>query len=351
MGLFRWLKKRLAPPDPFAAFESQAARSNAAGGVPGGVEDAAGAARRSPLRRPRPPHRDGRDARIGAARFGLDELARRCAGPGIDPLTVEPGYRTFTITKRNGRPRRIDAPDESTARVQRAILRRVLGGIPSHGAAHGFERGRSVVTNASVHVDSAVIVKMDIRNFFGATRAERVLGFYRRFGWDEASAARLTELTTLRGGLPQGAPTSPRLANLVNYRLDASLHALADSVGARYTRYADDMTFSMDEDDASMLNSIIGITRDALIDFGYEIHWRKTLHLRRTHQRQTVTGIVVNDGVSLARDTRHWLRAVEHHLRTGRAATLTPTQLAGWRAYEAMIDRGVNDDGTIADED
>lgn len=347
MGFFAWLKRKLSPPDPFAAFDDPA-KARAAGGPEAGARDAKA---RPTRRRAKPLHRDGRDEGIGPARFGLDELARRLASCGIDPLTLQPTYHTFTITKRNGKPRRIDAPDEPTKRVQRAILRRVLAGIPSHPAAHGFERGRSVVTNASVHTDSQVVIKMDIRNFFNATRAERVLGFYRRFGWDEASAARLVELTTLRGGLPQGAPTSPRLANLVNYRLDASLAALAAKVSARYTRYADDMTFSLDVDDPSAFNTIIGITRDALSDFGYEVHWRKTLHLRRTHQRQTVTGIVVNDGVSLARETRHWLRAVEHHLKQGRPATLTPTQLAGWRAYEAMIDRGVNEDGTIAEAD
>ncbi len=102
----------------------------------------------------------------------------------------------------------------------------------------------------------AVVLKMDLRNFFPTTTAARVERYFRIAGWSKEASALLTRLCTYEGALPQGAPTSPRLSNLVNHPMDARLAALAAASGAVYTRYADDMTFSLDESTAPAARAI-----------------------------------------------------------------------------------------------
>ncbi len=269
----------------------------------------------------------------------VEELAERL-GQGVCELRdFRPRYREFTIPKRSGGRRKISAPEPETKGLQRRILRRVLAGLTSHPAAHGFEKGRSIVTNALPHVGKAVVVRMDLEDFFGSTREARVREYFRRIGWSGEAGEILTRVTTHGGALPQGAPTSPRLSNLVNGRLDARLAAAAKRFGAAYTRYADDITFSFAEDDREAVAAVIGTAGAAVADEGYRLHRRKNMHVRGRRSRQVVTGLVVNEGVNLPRGTRRWLRAVAHRMETGRGSTLTPEELAGWRALVSMIAR------------
>jgi hypothetical protein len=163
----------------------------------------------------------------------------------------------------------------------------------------------------------------------------------------------LLRFCTHEDGLPQGAPTSPRLSNLVNYRLDARLTGLAarqrnrnprtgqrleyHEIGATYSRYADDLTFSFPSDDPKAIHYIIRMTKSIVKAEGYLLHLRKKLQIRRRHACQLVTGLVVNERVNLPRKVRRWLRAVEHHQAGGRPTTLTPAQLAGWQAFRSMV--------------
>jgi retron-type reverse transcriptase len=270
--------------------------------------------------------------------FGLPELARRLGMSEADLAAVEVRYHEFTIPKRRGGGRRtILAPDRPLKRLQRRILRRLLALLVSHPAVHGFERGRSIVTNARFHLARPIVVRLDIRDFFTSTSAQRVERFFRRIGWDKPAARRLTELCTYQGGLPQGAPTSPRLANLVNYRLDTRLDHLAVRMGAMYTRYADDLTFSFDEDRGGRVRALIRATGRIVAGEGYRLHTRRKLSIRRRHQQQRVTGLVVNERINLPRETRRRLRAVAHHLAAGRKATLTEDQMRGWGALMSMV--------------
>jgi RNA-directed DNA polymerase len=285
---------------------------------------------------------------------GVEELARRLGMSVTELQAVRPSYREFQVPKQSGGTRRIMAPDNSLKALQRRILRRLLARLHNHPAAHGFERGRSIVTNARVHVRQAVVVRMDLKDFFPATRAKRIRKYFRRIGWNRPAARLLTHLCTFEGGLPQGAPTSPRLSNLVNYRLDARLTGLAArrrlrnlrtgrdagvrDIGAVYTRYADDLTFSFATDDPADIRYVIRVTRFIVGREGYQLHLHKKLQIRRRHDRQQVTGLVVNDRVNLPRATRRWLRAVEHRAARDGRSTLTPDQLAGWRALQKMID-------------
>ena len=270
---------------------------------------------------------------------GLDELARRLNLTEAELVRVEPVCRRFSIDKRSGGRRWIQAPDRELKSIQRTILKRLLAALSVHPAAKGFEPGESIVTNARHHVGKKIVLRMDLEEFFPSTRSDRLLKYFRRLGWSRKASRKLTELYTSEGGLPQGAPTSPRLSNLVNYRLDARLAGLARSLGAEYTRYADELTFSFDRDDARKARSVSLLTKRIVRDFGYRLHLHKKLRIRCSHQRQIVTGLIVNDRVHLPRKTRRWLRAVEHRAATGGTPTISQSQIAGWKALRQMVDR------------
>jgi len=271
--------------------------------------------------------------------LGVAELARRLGVSETALRNITPAYREFTVPKRAGGARRICAPEDDLKKLQRRIARRLLARLRSHPLATGFEKGVSVVMNAAAHAGKAVVVRMDLRTFFESTSARRVTAYFRRVGWNRHAARLLAELCTHRGGLPQGAPTSPRLSNLLNYRLDCRLEGLARRFAAVYTRYADDIVFSFDKDDPKSIHAVIWCTKDIVRQHGYALHQHRKLRIRRRHQQQTVTGLVVNDRPRLSRSRRRWLRAVEHHLAAGRPATLTEKQLAGWRSYQSMIEK------------
>jgi RNA-directed DNA polymerase len=271
---------------------------------------------------------------------GMDvpELARRLDWHQIELELTQPTYQEQRIPKRSGGERILTVPDEGLKRLQRRILRRLLGKLRAHPQAMGFERRHSIVTHARVHQGQAVLLKIDLRNFFLCTTQKRLYRYFRFIGWNRHAAKLLLKLTTWHGGLPQGAPTSPRLSNLVNYQLDTRLTRLAETFQARYSRYADDLTFSLGQDDRKVLNYLLRKTKRILGEYGYSLN-RKKVRILRQHQRQIVTGLVVNEKVQLPRTTRRWLRAVAHHLRTGRPATLSPQQLAGWQALQQMVTR------------
>lgn len=251
---------------------------------------------------------------------------------------IKPDYHEFTISKRSGGKRTISAPSKELKRIQRLINRRLLSHLQSHPNVTGFEKGHSIVTNANLHANKAVVLRMDIKDFFASTESGRVNRFFRRIGWDAKASKLLTKICTCKNGLPQGAPTSPRLSNLVNYPIDARLSALASKLSASYSRYADDMTFSFDTDERNKLAGVIKVTKEVVAFYGYKLHQKKKLRITRRHQRQQVTGLVVNEKVQLPRKTRRWLRAVKHHIETDRQVTLTDAQRAGWQALQNMID-------------
>ena len=275
----------------------------------------------------------------GSSGKGLDELARRLNIdlPSLQKTPIE--YRELRLPKKDGTSRTLHAPADPLKTLQRTILRRLLGRLSAHPAATGFERGQSITTNAAPHLGAALLLKMDMRDFFTRTTATRVRDYFIAIGWNKDVANFLVKLTTHNGGLPQGAPTSPRLSNLLNYQLDARLFALATSFNALYTRYADDMTFSLKTTDheRSHVASLITFTKEIIKEYGYTLHQDKKLQIRRRHDRMLVTGIVVNEKLNLPRDTRRKLRAVRHHLKTNRPATMNESQLHGWDALRTMI--------------
>jgi retron-type reverse transcriptase len=270
--------------------------------------------------------------------YGIEELARRLELEPALLATVQPSYRPVDIPKRSGGCRRLWVPDDALKALQRRILRRLLARLRCHPAATGFQKGQSIVTNGRQHTGRMVVARLDLIDFFPSTHKRRVHRYFRKIGWNRPAARLLTRICTHNGGLPQGAPTSPRLSNLVNFRLDRRLTAMAQRLGTTYTRYADDIVLSFAADERGHIRYLSGFVRRVAHEEGYRVHGRKKTRIRRRHQRQQVTGLVVNTKVDLPRKTRRWLRAVEHRLSTGRPATLTSAQLAGWKALKRMID-------------
>ncbi len=152
---------------------------------------------------------------------------------------------------------------------------------------------------------------MDLKDFFHTVRSSTVFRILRRAGYTVAVADVIAKLTTLNGSLPQGAPTSPDLANVAAYRLDARLQGLAQRHNLQYTRYADDLTFSGDALRRPEISRTIGaIIRDS----GFRPNETKTKYMPPSKQ-QRVTGIVVNERAAWPRVTRRWLRQEVHFVR------------------------------------
>jgi hypothetical protein len=242
-------------------------------------------------------------------------------------------YTRFTIPKRAGAAREICAPRGQLRWVQRQLLDKILAQVPAHDAAHGFVVGRSTVTNALPHRGARVILKFDLTDFFPTIHYYRVVGLFARLGYAvgdvrfaSADDSRQVAPTLARlccyapdprawgnARLPQGAPTSPAVSNLVCRRLDARLEGLARRNAGVYTRYADDLTFSFREP-AVDLGRFRWWVDQICHQEGFFVNQDK-FRVIRGSQRQVVTGIVVNDELNVPRDERRRFRAILHNCR------------------------------------
>lgn len=241
--------------------------------------------------------------------------------------TASPGhYHYQTVEKRDGSLRVLEAPKVRLKAAQRRILREILDLIPGHESVHGFRQGRSIRSFAAPHVGQRFVLRMDLRDFFPSVGRARVQAVFRTLGYPEAVADLLGGLCTNAaplGGpryrsahLPQGAPTSPALANLCFYRADCRLAGLARKAGLVYTRYADDLAFSGERVAEALIPHVGSIAEEE----GFAVQYRKT---RRMGQgvRQHLAGLVVNAKCNVDRAGVDALKATLHNcLRTGPAA-------------------------------
>ena len=225
-------------------------------------------------------------------------------------------YKTHEIPKRSGGTRTITAPNASLKRLQRRLLANGLNAVALHPSAHGFRREHSIATNASAHVGRRLVVNVDITGFFPNTKYERILRAVRHMGGGKISPMAvflLADICSYNGALPTGAPTSPAIGNIVLRSADASIGTVASRHGISYTRYADDLTFSGEDD----VKKILPFVQRVLADHGYALDAKKTQLYRRGRQ-QLVTNLIVNDKVNLRRTDRRRLRAAVHARCNGR---------------------------------
>lgn len=237
-------------------------------------------------------------------------------------------YRYRVQAKESGGFRLIEAPKPRLKAVQRRILAGILEKIPPHPAVHGFWKGCSIRTFATPHVGQHVVLKMDLRDFFPSIPRPRIQAIFRTMGYPEAVADLLGGISTNAtprdawpleaveeravyacAHVPQGAPTSPALANLCAYRLDCRLSGLANAAGARYTRYADDLAFSGGEEFERGVARFSTHVAVIAAEEGFDVHHRKTRVMRRG-VRQHLAGLVVNERVNVMRADVERLEAI-----------------------------------------
>jgi len=273
-------------------------------------------------------------------------------------------YKRFQMPKKTGGYRQISAPMPGLKQAQLKIYLQILNTVDSHSAAHGFLMNKSIVSNATPHVGADVVMNLDLKNFFPTLTFPRVIGAFGELGYSPGIATVLALICTeqptaevsidgekwhIAEGercLPQGAPTSPSITNLICRRLDARLTGIAKKHDFSYTRYADDMTFSAKGEAKENRSKLLWQVRKVIDEEGFTLHPDK-LRIMHKGQQQEVTGVVVNDKISVNRKKVRQYRALLHQLSKkgiegaswdGKTERLLARAL-GYGRFLAMIDR------------
>ena len=248
---------------------------------------------------------------------------------------VQAKYHSFEILKRGGGSRKINAPSADLMLLQRRLSDLLQDCVEEINQAkkrkdqlaHGFKRGRSIITNATKHRKRKYVLNIDLQDFFGTINFGRVRGFFlkeRSFTLHPAVATVLAQIACHQNSLPQGSPCSPVISNLIGHVLDIHLGKLAFDTGCTYSRYADDITFSTNKQ--IFPSSIAKLVPDEKHNWevgpklqeivnraGFTINPRKTRMQYRT-SRQDVTGLVVNSKANIRSEYRRTVRAMAHRL-------------------------------------
>ena len=238
-------------------------------------------------------------------------------------------YHYRVLSKGYGTIRVIESPKPRLKQLQKRILADILDKIPPHPMAHGFVKGRSVKTFVAPHVGRRVVLRMDLRDFFPSIGGARIQTVFRTMGypesvadllggiatntvprdvWTDTAVGRETRAMYACPHLPQGAPTSPALANMCLYRADCRLLGLAGSAGARYTRYADDLAFSGGEEFDRRVERFASHVAAILHEEGFAVHHRKT-RIMRQGVCQHLAGVVANQRINVRRSDFDRLKA------------------------------------------
>ena len=212
-------------------------------------------------------------------------------------------YRDFEVAKKNGSKRLISEPLPSLKEIQIWILRNILYKIPSSAFAKAYRPTVTLLENLRFHKNQPKVFTLDLENFFPSIRVEAVENEFLKLGYSKIVSKLLSKLCTRNGTLPQGAPTSPYLSNLVFKEADAAIATYCKEHKIRYTRYADDMNFSGDFDENELLQKVT----ETVEKMGLQINAKKT-KLMTTGMRQTVTGVVVNEKPQVVFYKRNELR-------------------------------------------
>ena len=240
---------------------------------------------------------------------------------------VDSYYTEFEIPKKSGEPRRICAPTGDLKGVQRQLadalwehqksIYEELGIKPN--ISHAFEEGKSIITNAKIHRNKRIVINVDLSDFFDSIHIGRVCGFFEKnkhFNLPHEPAITIAQLACYQGKLPQGAPTSPIITNLVCQVLDMHLLSFAKRYRLDYTRYADDITFSTnDKAFLETWDSFYAELEKKIRKAGFSLNEKKT-RITYRDSKQVVTGLVVNKKISVDHAYCRKVRAMAHSLYT-----------------------------------
>ncbi|MED4354325.1 retron St85 family RNA-directed DNA polymerase [Schinkia azotoformans] len=219
-------------------------------------------------------------------------------------------YRYFRISKKNGGYRKIAEPLPNLKLIQRWILEEILNKYKVSEFAKAYRKNVSLRENAKFHRKQSKVLSLDIKDFFGSIKHIEVFYLFKTLGYPREVSAMLANICTLKGSLPQGAITSPAISNIIMKVIDKRLAGYAIKNKIRYTRYADDLTFSGDFDEGRLIKFV----EEVLKSKGFELNNKKT-RVRFQHQRQEVTGVVVNEKIQATREMRKNLRKNMYYIK------------------------------------
>ena len=287
-----------------------------------------------------------------------------CDRKGLERfISDEPlrNYRYQWIRKRGGRARLIEAPKPVLKNIQRRLLDEVFSFIPTHEAAHGFCRSRSIKSFVSLHCGQNTVLRMDLKDFFPSINPCRFRSLLMTCGYAEEVAETLTSFcvnrvpTSVFSGFPfpenwqakheqmvllrqahfpQGAPTSPHIANVCAYRFDCRLSGLAQWAGVSYARYADDLLFSGDQDFARRADKFAIYVGAIALEEGFEVNTHKT-RVMSSSTRQSAGGVVLNQKPQTPRRDYDLLRAILHRCVVNGPSSENREQVPNFRDHLA----------------
>ena len=224
---------------------------------------------------------------------------------------LEKHYHNVLIPKRDGSKRKLSVPDLILKSVQKSIAENILSQYPISSYAKAYKVGSNVQRNAQPHVGKKKILKLDIEGFFDHilySQVKNIVFCEEKFA--EPIRVLLTMLCYYKESLPQGAPTSPAITNIIMYDFDEAVGAFCSEKKIAYTRYCDDMTFSGDFDEGEVITFVKG----ELCKLGLFLKNRKTAVIPAS-KRQTVTGIVVNEKLNITKDYKKKIRQEMHYIQ------------------------------------
>lgn len=270
-------------------------------------------------------------------------------------------YTLFELPKRDGSKRQIKAPEASLSLLQRRLATLLMECIeelkkakpPRRPLAHGFEKGRSIITNAQIHKRRRYVFNLDLADFFPSINFGRVRGFFlkdKNFELKPPVATILAQIACFENELPQGSPCSPIISNLIGHVLDGRLARFAKIHKCTYSRYADDITFSTSRKDfppeiavptAGAAWQVSDELRARIKGAGFEINDKKT-RMQFRGSRQVTTGLMVNEKVNIRQE---YLRAARHMCKalftTGSYYRMVPATLAGGAVGDPPIKEAI----------
>jgi hypothetical protein len=253
----------------------------------------------------------------------------------LEKIDINRSYVSYQIKKSDGkRTRRIDAPVLTLKLIQKTIVTKFLYLFKAHPIAHGFVKSRSPRTNAQQHLGKKYLIKIDIKDFFPSITEVWVIHLIewlcnKQTIFDVPTKddnILLARLLCLNGKLPQGAPSSPAITNLICYSLDNQLDNLQKLYNCTITRYADDITASFN--DKTISTQLIGDVRRAIYRSGFKENVAK-FKFCANYMRQKITGVIVNSKLNVPKESWRTLRAELHTAQNGNISEKRLQQLRG----------------------
>ena len=215
-------------------------------------------------------------------------------------------YHSFYLHQK-GKVREITAPSLALKSMQRWVLNNILAKLDVSAYAHGFIKNRSIKTNATLHMHHDYVLCMDIEDFFPSISRNTVVRVFTHTGYSKSAASALADLCCYQETLPQGAHTSPYLANIIFYQIDEQLALLAREYGAIYSRYADDLTFSSNTPLDHLSDTVCTVLRQN----EFRVNSQKT-KLFLPGQPKRITGLIVQNGS--VRIPRYFKRSLKQEI-------------------------------------